>query len=92
MDWKLLIITFVSIFLAELGDKTQLSIIAFASSGKSPIIVFLGSALASIVTSLLGVLVGAGLQKLLPTKIIHIVAGIIFFGIGIYLIVKNITS
>lgn len=90
MDWKLLITTFVTIFLAELGDKTQLAIVGFSAAGKSPWIVFLGAACALIVTSLLGVMVGAGLQKILPIRIIHTVSGIIFVAIGILLIVKNI--
>lgn len=90
MDWKLLITTFVTIFLAELGDKTQLATVGFAAAGKSPWIVFLGAAVALIATSLLGVLVGAGLQKILPIRIIHTVSGVIFVAIGILLIVKNI--
>ncbi|MBS4015504.1 MAG: TMEM165/GDT1 family protein, partial [Candidatus Latescibacteria bacterium] len=43
MDWKLLLTTFVTLFLAELGDKTQLVIIGFAGSGKSPWTVFIGA-------------------------------------------------
>jgi len=92
MDWKLLIMTFVSIFLAELGDKTQLATIGFAASGKSPWIVFFGSAGALILTSILGVLIGTGLQKVLPIRIIHIVSGFLFVGIGLFLIVKNTRS
>ena len=90
MEWKLLITTFVSIFLAELGDKTQLATVGFAASGRSPWVVFLGSASALIVTSLLGVLIGAGLQKVLPIRTIHIVSGILFISIGAILIIRNI--
>lgn len=90
MDWKLLITTFVTIFLAEIGDKTQLATVGFAASGKSSWVVFLGSAGALILTSLLGVLIGAGLQKVLPIKTIHMVSGILFIGIGLFLVIKNI--
>ncbi len=90
MELKLFIMTFVSVFLADLGDKTQLAIVGFAASGKSPWIVFLGSACALILTSLLGVIVGASLQKILPVRTVHIISGIIFIGIGILLIIKNI--
>jgi putative Ca2+/H+ antiporter (TMEM165/GDT1 family) len=89
MDLKLLITTFATIFLAELGDKTQLATIGFAATGKAPWIVFLGSASALIITSLLGVLIGAGLQKILPIRTIHIFSGILFIGIGAFLIIKN---
>lgn len=90
MDWKLLVTTFATVFLAELGDKTQLATIGFAASGKSPWVVFLGAAFALVVTSLLGVIVGTGLQRVLPIKIIHIFSGVIFVGIGLLLIIKNI--
>ncbi|MCX7785691.1 MAG: TMEM165/GDT1 family protein [candidate division WOR-3 bacterium] len=89
MDFKLFAMTFVSVFLAELGDKTQLATVGFAASGKSPWIVFLGSACALILSSLLGVIVGAGLQKILPVRIIHIISGLLFIGIGILLIIRN---
>jgi len=90
MDWKLLVTTFATVFLAELGDKTQLATVGFAASGKSPWIVFLGAAFALVVTSLLAVIVGTGLQKVLPVRIIHIFSGVLFVGIGLLLIIKNI--
>jgi putative Ca2+/H+ antiporter (TMEM165/GDT1 family) len=90
MDLRLLITTFVSVFLAELGDKTQLATIGFAASGKSPWMVFFGSAVALILTSFLGVMVGAGLQKVLPIRTIHVISGILFIGIGLLLIIRNI--
>jgi putative Ca2+/H+ antiporter (TMEM165/GDT1 family) len=90
MDWKLLITTFISVFLAELGDKTQLATVGFAASGKSPWVVFLGSAGALIISSLLGVLIGTSLQKILPIKTIHILSGILFIGIGLFLFIKNV--
>ena len=90
MDWKLLVTTFATVFLAELGDKTQLATVGFAASGKSPWVVFLGAAFALVVTSLLGVIIGAGLQKVLPIRIIHIFSGVLFVGIGLLLIIKNI--
>jgi putative Ca2+/H+ antiporter (TMEM165/GDT1 family) len=90
MDWKLLVTTFVTLFLAELGDKTQLVIIGFAGSGKSVWTVFIGATAALATTSLLAVLVGAGLQKILPVKTIHIGSGFLFIIIGIFLVVRNL--
>jgi putative Ca2+/H+ antiporter (TMEM165/GDT1 family) len=92
MEWKLLLTTFAAVFLAELGDKTQLATIGFAASGRSPWMVFLGSAIALVVTSLIGTMVGAGLQKILPIRTVHIISGFLFIGIGILLVVKNIRS
>lgn len=90
MDWKLLVTTFVTLFLAELGDKTQIVIIGFAGSGKSTWTVFWGATMALMMTSLLAVLVGAGLQKILPVKTIHLLSGFLFIIIGVLLVVRNL--
>lgn len=92
MDWKLLITTFVTLFLAELGDKTQLVILGFAGSGKSIWTVFIGATAALMMTSLIAVLAGAGLQKILPVKTIHLISGLLFVVIGVVLIVRNLRS
>ncbi len=57
MDWKLMATTFLAVFVAELGDKTQLATLSFASSGQSRLSVFLGSALALVATSAIAVMV-----------------------------------
>ena len=60
MDWKLVATTFASVFVAELGDKTQLATLSFATGGCSRWAVFVGSASALVCTSLFAVLVGRG--------------------------------
>ena len=64
LNWQVLGSAFVMIFLAELGDKTQLSTFAFASQSKSPLSVFLGASLALVLSSLIGAGVGVALIAL----------------------------
>lgn len=92
MNWKLLITAFVTLFLAELGDKTQLAVVALASTGKSPWMTFIGSSLALVLSTLIAVLVGFGLQKIIPIKTVHLIAGILFVIIGLALIVKTLRT
>ena len=88
MDFKLFISTFGLVFLAELGDKTQLATLSLSANYNSKISVFLGSAFALIVSSLLAVLFGAGLSRLLPPNYIQIGAGIFFIIIGIWILIS----
>jgi len=88
MDFKLFITTFGLVFLAELGDKTQLATLCLSANYNSKISIFLGSAFALIVSSLLAVLFGAGLSRLLPLHYIQIGAGIFFIVIGIWMLIS----
>ncbi len=90
MDWKLLLTTFGAIFLAELGDKTQIATFCFAASGRSFWSVFIGSALALVSTSLVACLLGAGLSRLVPTRIVSLVAGLLFIAVGVVIILRNL--
>lgn len=82
MDWKLLGSTFALIFLAELGDKTQLATLALAASGRSRLVVFLGAAGALVATSAIAVLLGEGLARVIPEVWIRRVAGVGFLLLG----------
>ncbi len=87
---KEFIMIFVSIFLAELGDKTQLATFFFASDkGINKSIVFLAASCALITTSAMGVLVGDVLSNYINQKYLNYVAGIGFVIIGIVIIVSN---
>ena len=89
MDWKVLTTVFTSVFIAELGDKTQLATMLFASdTGTSKMTVFIGASLALIVTSALGVLAGSALSQHISEKVLHYLAGIGFIAIGIWTLVK----
>jgi Ca2+/H+ antiporter, TMEM165/GDT1 family len=82
--------TFLMIFLAELGDKTQISTFAFASEAKSPLSVFLGASLALVCTSFLGVVLGGVLGRFVPEKIMKFAAALVFLGFGVWTLVEAI--
>jgi len=84
MDFKMLMTTFGMIFLAELGDKTQLATFCISADCDSKISVFLGAALALVLSSLIAVLLGSACDRFLPANYIKIGAGLFFvvFGLG----------
>jgi putative Ca2+/H+ antiporter (TMEM165/GDT1 family) len=82
MDWKLLASTYGAIFMAELGDKTQLATLALAS-GRSRWAVFIGSALALVTTSALAVLGGDAVAHVVPPHYIKRGAGVLFVFLGV---------
>ena len=84
--WKTIITTFFLVFLAELGDKTQLSTMMLASKSTSIWHVFIGSACALVLSSLIGVIAGAYIHKYIPISTIQLCSGIAFILIGILLI------
>lgn len=83
MDWKLFASTFLAIFVAELGDKTQLATLSLAAGGSSRWVVFAGSALALIATSALAVLFGEALTRVIPPVWIRRGAGVLFLVLGV---------
>ncbi len=83
MDWKLILSTFGAIFLAELGDKTQLAAVTLAASTKKPVAVFLGASLALVAVSAVGVAVGAGLAEVIPLNVVRKVSAAAFVLIGV---------
>jgi Ca2+/H+ antiporter, TMEM165/GDT1 family len=82
MDWKLVGTTFLAVFVAELGDKTQLATLSFASSGQSRLSVFIGSALALVAASAIAVMVGEALSRVVPPLLLQRIAGVAFLVIG----------
>jgi putative Ca2+/H+ antiporter (TMEM165/GDT1 family) len=89
MDWKLTLSTFTAIFLAEMGDKTQLAIFSLTSTWRKPLPVFIGGAAALIAVTALGVLLGEAVLKFLPAAILNKVAAILFIGIGFWIWFKG---
>lgn len=83
MDWRVTLTTFGIIFLAELGDKTQIAAMTMAAQKKRPWEVFLGAAIALAAVSAIGVAVGAALGNYLPVEWIKRVSGAAFIVIGV---------
>ncbi|MDP1809136.1 MAG: TMEM165/GDT1 family protein [Actinomycetota bacterium] len=90
MDWKLIAMTFGILFLAELGDKTQLAVFTLSAQYKSPGTVFLGASLALIVVTLLGAYFGGLVTAYVPSKTVHIGAGVLFIVMGTSLLWQNL--
>jgi putative Ca2+/H+ antiporter (TMEM165/GDT1 family) len=86
MDWHLIGLSFATVFLAELGDKSQLAAIALSGSSKYPKAVFLGAVAALLLASLLGVLLGEGTAQLLPARWVKAIAALGFAILAIRLL------
>ncbi|MEO0997490.1 MAG: TMEM165/GDT1 family protein [Pseudomonadota bacterium] len=85
MELKLFATVFATVFLAELGDKTQLATVLFASkAGSGLLVVFLAASAALIVSSALGVFAGAVLAERLEPRLLGYVAGTGFVAIGLW--------
>jgi len=89
--WQTALTSFGLVLLAELGDKTQLAVLALATRTRSPWAVFLGAGAALLVSTGLAVIVGGLLTKYLPasaTKILHYAAGSLLVVVGVWTIWK----
>ena len=82
MDWKLFASTFGLIFLAELGDKTQLATFALAAGTHSKVSIFLGAAIALVLTSAVAVILGETVTRLVPEVWLRRGAGALFLVLG----------
>ena len=86
MDLRVLLTTFGIIFLAEMGDKTQLAAMTMAADTKRPWAVFFGASLALAAVSGLGILVGSLIGDYLPIEWVKRVAAIAFIVIGVLML------
>ncbi len=84
--WAVFSSTFITIFLAEMGDKTQLVTLLMSAESQAPWIVFIGAALALISTSLVGVLLGYWLSKKLSPKNLDLSVAILLLLITAWLV------
>ena len=86
MDLRVFLTTFGVIFLAEMGDKTQLAAMTMAADSKKPWAVFFGASLALAAVSLLGVLVGSLMGDYVPVMWVKRVAATAFIVIGVLML------
>ena len=91
MVLSLLLSTFLTVFIAELGDKTQLATLTISGTSNKPLAVFLGSSFALVFASLLGALTGGSISNFLPEVVLKSIACVAFFVIGIRLFINSFT-
>jgi putative Ca2+/H+ antiporter (TMEM165/GDT1 family) len=89
MDFRVLVTTLGIIFLAEMGDKTQLAAMTMAAQTKKPWAVFLGASVALVAVSALGVVVGSVIGNYVPLEWVKRVAAAAFIVIGILMLMDK---
>ena len=89
MDWKLFGSTFAAVFIAELGDKTQLATLSLAAGGSSRWMVFGGSAAALVATSAIAVLAGEAVTRAIPPVWLQRTAGLVFVALGAWFLLRS---
>ena len=90
MDWKILIATFSTIFLAELGDKTQIAAIIMTSKTNKPLTVFIGSMIAFAIITIIGVAFGGVITKVIPIYLIKVLSAVAFITVGILILIGKL--
>ena len=89
MEFKTLAMVFSAVFIAELGDKTQIATMLFAADKEvSKLTVFIGASLALVLASAIGVVAGSVISEYVSPRHLNIVAGLGFIGIGIWTLVR----
>jgi putative Ca2+/H+ antiporter (TMEM165/GDT1 family) len=87
---KTLLIIFGSVLLAELGDKTQMATMLYATDKSIPLFyVFVAAASALVVSTLLAVLFGSLITRFVPASTLKLIAGVAFIAVGIWTIASN---
>lgn len=90
MDPRLFVTVFSTIFIAELGDKTQLATLLYASDASHPkLTVFAASAAALVLTSALGVLAGSFVAEYVNSNVVRWMAGLGFIGVGFWVLLAS---
>jgi len=83
MDWRVFLTTFAALFIAELGDKTQLAVITLTCNEHKPLPIFFGASIALATVTLLGILGGEALLRVFPADILRKLAAAAFVVLGL---------
>ncbi len=89
MDAKLWVSTFLAVFLAEMGDKTQLATMSLAATGKDKWLVFGAAALALVTSTAIAVLAGEVVARHIPPIWIKRAAGVMFLALGTMMLISR---
>lgn len=90
MFWKTFFTVFASVFIAEIGDKTQLATMLFASEKEvNKWTIFAASSLALVLAAAIGVIVGSQLERFVKPQTLKMIAGVAFIAIGIWTLVSK---
>lgn len=84
MDWKLFSTAFVTVFIAELGDKTQLAALGLAAGSRGRITVFVGASLALVCTTALAVVAADAITRLIDPLTLRRAAALLFIALGVW--------
>jgi putative Ca2+/H+ antiporter (TMEM165/GDT1 family) len=90
MEWKIFGTAFITLFLAELGDKTQLAVITMSANTDSKLSVFLGASLALIAVTALGVIAGGILTQFVPVEWLQRIVAVAFIAIGVLMLLGKL--
>lgn len=92
MILSLILSTFLTVFIAELGDKTQLATLTMSGTSQKPLAVFLGSSIALVLASLIGALAGGSISNFVPEIILKLIASLTFLIIGLRLFLNSLNN
>lgn len=90
MDLRIFLLAFGTLFLAELGDKTQLAVFSLVTQTKSPLSVFLGAGAALLAVTFIGVAFGEWVSRHIPGHYLRLGAGLLFIGIGAFVVWQSL--
>lgn len=87
---NIILYTFTIVFLAELGDKTQIAGFSLTAQTGNTVSVIIGASFALIASTLIAVLVGNKLASVIPQRIVRIVSALLFMGAGAVMLISNL--
>lgn len=89
MNLATILMAFLTVFLAEIGDKTQLAVITMCASTGKPVSVFIGAAVALVLVTAVGALFGQFIMRIVSREILEKAAASAFIGIGVVMLIKK---